>query len=435
LIHALSSPSPRRTTVQKFCRPPFVYGWVRTSIRLELARGFEHLVDPALVRVGQLGLDLRVVRPADLVARPLVLHEVPVADDLGLLLVGQVVLDGHVRAGRDAYLARDRPRRLLSRLEVGRQDAVAPRGGGPLDRAGRGERDSAGGGVVRLLGAGGDAGEEVGAVEAVEPGLDTGVPLGPVERELAQPPVGRHQVFEGREVDEGGGQGGGGELGQVERAAVAGEGREHEPGDLGHPGRERGDGREQVAPVLADAGRVGQPLQVRAEAAELVRVLGGALAQHVGLAAHDVVDPVLLEGDERVLVLDVQQLVPLEVAVEEEDRGVQPLLADLEPEHADRLGVVLVPVHELEADEVVEEAGGLVLVVRVRQRRKGLFKSRLLVAADVGELRAGAAQGDGVGAELCDRGRARPEGPVDARVLRELRRRGGRGGLHSPSVE
>jgi hypothetical protein len=93
----------------------------------------------------------------------------------------------------------------------------------------------------------------------------------------------------------------------------------------------------------------------------------GALAQDVRPAGDQVVDPVLLHRHEHVLLLDVEQLVALQVAVEEEHRGVQPLVADLEAEQADGLGVVLVPVDQLEADDVVEQPRALVLEVGCRR--------------------------------------------------------------------
>ena len=71
-------------------------------------------------------------------------------------------------------------------------------------------------------------------------------------------------------------------------------------------------------------------------------------------ARDDRVDPVLLHGYERVLLLDVEQFVTFEIAVKEEHGRVKPLIADFEAEQADCFGVVFVTVDELEADDEVE---------------------------------------------------------------------------------
>ena len=89
------------------------------------------------------------------------------------------------------------------------------------------------------------------------------------------------------------------------------------------------------------------------------------------LLGHQVVHPVVLQGHEDVLVLDVEQVVALQGSVQEEDRGVKPLTANLEPEDRYRMGIVVILVQELKADKVVGKPRGLVAKTGVRQVRKG----------------------------------------------------------------
>ena len=88
--------------------------------------------------------------------------------------------------------------------------------------------------------------------------------------------------------------------------------------------------------------------------AELIRLELLRFAEDVGPSVEQVVDPVLLERHERVLALEVEQFVALELAVQEEDRCVHPLVADLEAPHADGVRIVLALFQELKADQVVE---------------------------------------------------------------------------------
>jgi hypothetical protein len=104
----------------------------------------------------------------------------------------------------------------------------------------------------------------------------------------------------------------------------------------------------------------------------------------VRLARDDVVDPVLFHGHEHVLLLDVQEFVALQIAVEKEDGRVQPGVPDLDTEDAHGLRVVLVALHQLKADEEVEETGGLVLQVGVGQAGERLLEPGFLFAADAG---------------------------------------------------
>ena len=132
---------------------------------------------------------------------------------------------------------------------------------------------------------------------------------------------------------------------------------------------------------------VDQPAQRGPTDADTAGVPVDAVAQGHGLLLEQVVDPVLFQGHELVIVLDVEQLVSLEVSVDEEDRGEQDLGADLEAADADRLRVVLVAVEQLEADFVVEQARRTVLQIRVGQDGEGLLERLVLaVAGAVGAL-------------------------------------------------
>src|SRR5262245_53162095 len=123
------------------------------------------------------------------------------------------------------------------------------------------------------------------------------------------------------------------------------------------------------------------------------QVTADPLAQHGWLATQEVVEPVVLERDKEILVLDVQKLMPLKVTVEEEDGGIEPLVADLEAENADGFGVLVVLLDELEANLVVEQFGCLVPHVGMGQVGKGLLELSVLATAELSRLeqdRAGA---------------------------------------------
>ena len=70
---------------------------------------------------------------------------------------------------------------------------------------------------------------------------------------------------------------------------------------------------------------------------------------------------------------------PLEVAVQKEDRRIEPRRTNFETKNADRPGVVLVAFQELEPDLVVEQVGGLIAEVAVGQRAEGLLEGGLEV--------------------------------------------------------
>ena len=67
----------------------------------------------------------------------------------------------------------------------------------------------------------------------------------------------------------------------------------------------------------------------------------------------------------------------LEVAVQKEDRRIEPRRTNFESKNPHRPGLVLVAFQELEPDLVVEQAGGLVAEIGVGERAEGLLEGGL----------------------------------------------------------
>ena len=114
--------------------------------------------------------------------------------------------------------------------------------------------------------------------------------------------------------------------------------------------------------------------EVRRQYPEFTGTAGLTGAQDFAVVAQNEVNPVLLAGNKEVGGADIQQIVTLEIAVDEEHRRVHPLVTDFEPKGAGGAGVLVVLLDHLKPHHVGHQLAGLVLYKGVGQRCKRALK-------------------------------------------------------------